>query len=68
MVLYRWKNRRLTITGVGLPVLAYVAGNRLLHLREDAGPVMTPAPERFRTELDTLLAVADLNQQVNAPG
>jgi hypothetical protein len=56
------------ITTVGLPVLAYVARDRLLHLREDAGPVEAPAPDRFRTELDTLLAVAELNRQVNGEG
>lgn len=54
------------IAAVGLPVVSYLSRDRLLHLREDAGPVLTSSPERFRSELDTLLVVADLNTAVNS--
>ena len=53
------------ITEVRLPVLAYSARDGQLHYREDAGSAWVPPPDRFRFELDTLVAVADLNDQVN---
>ena len=53
------------VTAVGLPVLRFDPGHRLLHYREDAGPVTVPSAQRFQQELDTLVEVAALNATVN---
>ena len=48
-----------------LPVLGYTAHDGRLHYREDAGPDRVPTSERFRAELEALLAVAEANARVN---
>ncbi len=43
------------------------ARQQTLHSSGDVTPQLTPTPERFREELDLLLALAQLNERVNPP-
>jgi hypothetical protein len=53
------------ISTVRLPVLDYTARNGELVFREDAGSSWLPDPDRFRTELDTLVAIAAIDDRLN---
>ena len=53
------------LTAGRLPVLAYDAGHRVLHYREDAGTGTVPSADRFRAQLDVLIAVARLSAAAN---
>jgi hypothetical protein len=52
---------------LGTPTVVYSRSARTLQFEEDAGPVWTPAPERFREELDILLQLAEIQERVNPP-
>lgn len=52
---------------LGWPTLRYWARQRKLHYSGDVTPRVTPTPERFREELDLMLALVQLNERVNPP-